>query len=83
VAEQLADSPGCREGETPPQRLLSGRELQGFLRLAQGETVGRAAQELSLSVRTLGTVRSPVMDRLGLASNGDLTSCALKTGLVT
>jgi DNA-binding NarL/FixJ family response regulator len=82
VAEQLADGVGRGAADGPLHALLSERELQVFLRLAQGETVSHAAIGLSLSVKTVSTYRSRVMEKLGLASNSDLTYYALKNGLV-
>jgi DNA-binding NarL/FixJ family response regulator len=81
VAEQLADSLGAA-GDRPPHELLSERELQVFLRLARGETIGHLAESLSLSVKTVSTYRTRVMEKLHLASNSDLTYYALKNGLI-
>jgi two-component system, NarL family, invasion response regulator UvrY len=81
VAEQLAASLG---GDTnqPVHEQLSERELQVFLRLAKGETIGHMAQSMSLSVKTVSTYRTRVMEKMGLASNSDLTYYALKNGLI-
>jgi DNA-binding NarL/FixJ family response regulator len=40
------------------------------------------ADDLSLSVKTVSTYRSRVMDKMGLESNSDLTYYALKNGLI-
>lgn len=80
VAEQLADTLGG--GDQPPHEALSERELQVFLRLARGETIGQMAQSMSLSVKTVSTYRSRVMEKMKLASNSDLTYYALKAGLI-
>jgi len=80
VAEQLAE--GLISGDKALHEQLSERELQVFLRLAQGETVGQLAESLSLSVKTVSTYRTRVMDKMGLASNSDLTYYALKNGLI-
>ena len=53
-----------------------------FLRLAKGETIGHMAESMSLSVKTVSTYRTRVMEKLGLASNSDLTYYALKNGLI-
>jgi len=81
VAEQLADSLGGA-GERPPHEQLSERELQVFLRLAQGQTIGHLADSLCLSVKTVSTYRGRVMEKMHLASNSDLTYYALKNGLI-
>jgi DNA-binding NarL/FixJ family response regulator len=53
-----------------------------FLRLARGETIGHLATSMSLSVKTVSTYRTRVMEKMKLASNSDLTYYALKNGLI-
>ncbi len=65
-----------------PHEQLSEREFQVFLRLAKGETVGDIAAALSLSVKTISTYRTRIMEKMALASNSDLTYYALKAGLI-
>ena len=81
VAELLA---GGLDGSAskPAHENLSERELQVFLRLARGETVGHIAEGMFLSVKTVSTYRTRVMEKLDLASNSDLTYYALKNGLI-
>lgn len=81
VAELLADSM-LGDGDRPPHENLSERELQVFLRLAQGETVGHIAEQMFLSVKTVSTYRSRVLEKLSLETNSDLTYYALKNGLI-
>lgn len=81
VAEQLADALGSPAGQ-PAHEQLSERELQVFLRLAQGQTIGHLADSLCLSVKTVSTYRSRIMGKLQLASNSDLTYYAIKNGLI-
>ncbi len=81
VAERLADGLG-KDADKPSHELLSERELQVFLRLARGETVGHMADSLSLSIKTISTYRTRVMEKMDLASNSDLTYYALKNGLI-
>ncbi len=82
VAERLADSLGSGTADRPLHESLSERELQVFLRLARGETIGHMAESMSLSVKTVSTYRSRVMEKMQLASNSDLTYYALKNGLI-
>jgi DNA-binding NarL/FixJ family response regulator len=81
VAELLADSLGS-SGDKPLHETLSERELQVFLRLAKGETVGHIAVSMSLSIKTISTFRTRVMEKMKLDSNSDLTYYALKNGLI-
>lgn len=82
VAEQLAE--GLNRGsEQPPHHQLSARELQVFLRLARGETIGHMATSMNLSVKTVSTYRTRVMEKMVLASNSELTYYAMKNGLIS
>ncbi len=82
VAERLADGLSGGPEDRPPHEQLSDRELQVFLRLARGETIGLMAEGMSLSVKTVSTYRSRVMEKMQLSSNSDLTYYALKNGLI-
>jgi two-component system invasion response regulator UvrY len=77
LAENLSDA-----SEKPVHEQLSERELQVFLRLAKGETIGHMAESMSLSVKTVSTYRTRIMEKMQLASNSDLTYYAMKCGLI-
>ena len=81
VAELLADGVGAAVDKLPHE-MLSEREFQVFLRLARGETIGHMAQGMFLSVKTVSTYRSRVLEKLKLTSNSELTYYALKNGLI-
>ncbi len=81
VAELLADTLGGNV-DKPVHEQLSEREFQVFLRLAKGETIGHMADSMSLSVKTVSTYRTRVMEKMKLESNSDLTYYALKNGLI-
>jgi DNA-binding NarL/FixJ family response regulator len=81
VAELIAQQLNRKEG-TAAHDLLSEREFQVFLKLATGETAGEIAQALSLSVKTVSTYRTRLMEKMGLQSNSDLTYYALKNKLI-
>jgi len=82
VAELLADSALGGADDRPLHEQLSEREMQVFLRLAQGETIGAMAETMFLSVKTVSTYRTRVMQKLKLSSNSDLTYYAVKNGLI-
>lgn len=82
VGELLADGIGADATDQPAHETLSERELQVFLRLAKGETVGNIAESMFLSIKTVSTYRTRVMEKLKLQSNSDLTYYALKNGLI-
>jgi two-component system invasion response regulator UvrY len=81
VAELIAQQLDRKDGSAAHD-LLSEREFQVFLKLAKGETAGDIASALSLSVKTVSTYRTRLMEKMGLASNSDLTYYALKNKLI-
>ncbi|WP_038206515.1 response regulator [Xenophilus azovorans] len=81
VADLLANQLGKKES-TAPHEQLSEREFQVFLRLAKGETVGKIGDDLSLSVKTISTYRTRLMEKLNLQTNSDLTYYAMKAQLI-
>ncbi|WP_041676464.1 response regulator [Ramlibacter tataouinensis] len=68
--------------EAPPHEQLSDREFQVFLKLARGATASDIARDLSLSVKTVSTYRTRLLEKLALESNSDLTYYALKNSLI-
>jgi len=62
---------------------LSGREYQVFCKLARGETTGAIATGLALSVKTVSTYRSRLLDKLCLSTNSDLTHYAFNNRLIS
>ena len=82
VADLLAQQLN-RPTDAPLHEQLSDREMQVFLKLAQGGTVSDIAGALSLSVKTVSTYRTRLMETLNLASNSDLTYYALKQNLIS
>ena len=81
IAELLAQQLNRKE-EGEPHEHLSEREFQVFLKLARGETAGDIARDLSLSVKTVSTYRTRMMEKMSLTSNSDLTYYAVKHKLI-
>ena len=81
VADLLAQQLNRKE-DAPVHEQLSEREFQVFLKLARGETAGDIAQALSLSVKTVSTYRTRLLEKMGLSTNSDLTYYALKNRLI-
>ena len=81
LAEQLATgAQGGQEDRT--HEALSEREFQVFLKLAKGETAGDIARSLSLSVKTVSTYRTRILEKMRMKSNADLTSYALRNEII-
>lgn len=68
--------------EKPLHAGLSEREFQIFCKLASGQSVSEIASELSLSVKTVSTYRTRVLEKMSFKSNADITSYALRNGLM-
>ena len=81
LAEKLAGSFG-ETVEKPEHELLSDREMQVLQRIASGKTVSDIAEEIFLSVNTISTYRTRILEKLSLHNNAELTRYALDNGLV-
>ncbi|MFS8972907.1 response regulator [Cupriavidus necator] len=68
--------------EQPVHQMLSEREFQIFCKLSRGQSVSVIADELFLSVKTVSTYRSRILEKMGMKTNADLTYYAIKNGLV-
>ncbi|HET7754524.1 MAG TPA: response regulator transcription factor [Anaeromyxobacteraceae bacterium] len=81
LAEQLADHlAGADAGN--PHESLSPRELEIFLMLASARSVSEIAAQLELSVKTVSTHRSRILEKMALRSNAELMQYAVRHGLV-
>jgi DNA-binding NarL/FixJ family response regulator len=81
LAEMLAAELDA-DHEQPLHASLSEREFQIFCKLASGKSVSGIAGELSLSVKTVSTYRSRVLEKMCFKSNADMTSYAIRNGLM-
>ena len=66
----------------PLHAALSEREFQTLCKLAAGRSVSEIADELCISVKTVSTYRSRILQKTSFKTNADLTSYALRTGLI-
>jgi len=66
-----------RGSDVPPHTLLSDREFQVFSMIVQGKTVTDIAAELSLSVKTVSTHKTHVLEKMNLANQSELVRYAI------
>ncbi|MDB6031036.1 MAG: Response regulator, LuxR family [Verrucomicrobiales bacterium] len=66
----------------PAHEQLSNREFQVLRLIASGKTVSQIAKEISLSVRTVSTYRTRILEKMALKSNAELTHYAFQNQLV-
>ena len=71
---------GADAGE-PRHSVLSEREFQIFCKLAEGHSVTDIAGRLHLSVKTVSTYRSRILEKMDMKSNADMTYYAVKNNL--
>jgi len=81
VAEMLANELGAQEGKQPHET-LSDREYQIFLLLASARTVSEIAVALSVSVKTVSTYRTRILEKMQLRNNAELMRYAVEKHLM-
>jgi DNA-binding NarL/FixJ family response regulator len=81
LAEQLATQLDGG-GQRAPHELLSDREFEVMRRLGSGLTVSQIATELALSVKTVSTYRSRILEKMAVTDNADLVRYAARYGLI-
>ena len=83
VAEKLAA--GMLHGDNrdvPPHTRLSDREYQVFQLIASGESVSDIADKLNLSVKTVSTHKTHVLEKMGCTNVADLIRYAIRHELI-
>jgi len=80
VAELLAAHIG-RDNPDEPHAALSDRELEVFLSIGQGKSLTEIASDLNISIKTVSTYRSRILEKTSLSSNAQITRYCLQYGL--
>jgi two-component system invasion response regulator UvrY len=81
LAERLALEMEA-DSEKPLHDVLSDREYQVLRMIAEGKTVKHIAEELSLSIKTVSTYRTRIMEKMKMTSNAELMHYAMKHHLL-
>jgi two-component system, NarL family, invasion response regulator UvrY len=81
LAEKLAMQIGNPQIDDPHKK-LSDREYLVMTMLASGKTLTQISKILSLSIKTISTYRSRILQKMHMATNAELTRYALKHNLV-
>lgn len=79
-AGRFAESFGATKEK--PHEALSPREFEVFLRIARGSSVKEIAAQLSLSVKTISTYHTHILDKLNVRNDAELGEYALRHGLI-
>lgn len=72
----------AREEAPLPHDALSQRERHIMLKIVRGQSLTEIGVQMSLSVKTVSTYRSRLLEKLGIASNAELVQYAMRNGLV-
>lgn len=80
LAEKLALMIGSK---APSPESLSPREYQVMLLLVSGKTLSEIAEEMSLSVKTVSTYKTRILDKMNVRNSKDLILYAIKSGLIS
>ncbi len=81
LAEQMAFSLQIDYGNAPHEA-LSDREFQVLRMIASGLTVSEIASELNLSVKTISTYRTRILEKMDFRNNSQITHYCLQEGLI-
>ena len=81
LAERLAFEIGPDKAR-PPHLILSDREYQVMVMIASGSTANQIAQKLMLSIKTISTYRSRILEKMKMKNNAELTRYAIENRLV-
>ncbi len=81
MSDKLISDVGSPTDELPHEA-LSDREFQVLCMIASGKSLTEMANELSISVKTVSTYRTRILEKMKLKNNAELTSYALKQHVV-
>ena len=81
LAEKLAFDLSV-DSQKPLHETLSDREYQVMCMIASGKMAKEIAGELSLSVKTISTYRTRILEKMQMKNNAEITLYAIKQGLV-
>jgi two-component system invasion response regulator UvrY len=70
------------DSQKPLHESLSDREFQVLCMIASGKTVSDISEELALSVKTISTYRTRLLEKMKMKNNAELTHYAVQNHLV-
>lgn len=81
VMDQMAATIAGTNLEHPHEQ-LSAREFQVFSLIAAGKSISEIADMLNVSVKTVSTYRTRILDKTGFRTNADIIAYAIRNGLL-
>ena len=83
VGELLMSDLDSGNDDKPLHTRLSEREMQIFSKIAVGVSVSEIANEYGLSVKTISTYRTRILEKMNFATNADITTYAVRNQLTS
>lgn len=80
MAEKLLDEIGT-DSQHAPHELLSDKEFEVFTLIAAGSLTD-IAEGMHVSIKTISTHRTRILEKTGFTANDDFTRYALQHGLI-
>ncbi len=77
MAEQLL-SGTLAPGTSRPHEALSVREMEVLLRLSKGMSLTKIGEDLHLSVKTISTYRTRILEKMNMESNAEIARYVLQ-----
>ncbi len=81
LAETLADHL-AKDDKLQQHEILSGREFEIMIKLANGRSLQEIANELFISNKTVSTYRSRIMEKMDFHKNTELTRYCIENNLI-
>ena len=81
LAEKLADELHLDKNKLPHE-LLSDREFEVLLKIAEGKALKDIAEELFLSVKTVSTYRTRILEKMNMNNNAEMIKYAIEQKLL-
>lgn len=82
IANLLVDEKGDISADNQLHKQLSNREFDVMKMIAEGSKISDIASRLSLSINTISTYRTRILQKLKIDNNADLTKYALDNGII-
>lgn len=71
-----------KDHNTQKHNILSTREFEILIKIANGKSLQEIGNELFISIKTVSTYRSRIMEKMELARNTDLTKYCIENKLI-
>jgi len=85
ISQSLAENLALRlddDSNRQKHEILSNREFEIMIKIANGKSLQEIGNELFISVKTVSTYRYRIMEKMGLKKNTELTRYCMESNLI-